>query len=111
MAGSMKALTNLVCAPHSANMYVPRPAEQQVYNFAAFNQALIPSALLVVGTLVWGMVPFSRFPGKDEPFCMNLVTGEELPIAGVTAANCPTTQPTIGDWTPPTIAFSRAAWW
>src|SRR5271157_1573502 len=41
--------------------------------------------------------------GFDEPFCYNLVTKSFVTVTGITAANVPITQPTVGDWTPPTM--------
>ena len=103
-AGAMSILSNLVPAPSTPNVYVPRPAEQKVYDFAAFSSPGIPTLLFLVGNFAWGMVPSARFTGKDEPFCVNLLTGNPVTISGVTSANCPATQATTGDWTPPTMA-------
>jgi len=48
------------------------------------------------------MVPSAN--GYDTPFIYNLNSQTSTIPAGVTSSNVPTTQPTNGDWTPPTMA-------
>jgi hypothetical protein len=57
-----------------------------------------------VGGTVYGMIGTDRNPGFDEPFAFDHDAGSFITISGVTADNVPTTQPTTGDWNPPTIA-------
>lgn len=102
--GAMAALTNLIPSPTTRNQFVPRPASIKAANFSGFNTPGQPVAQLVLGNLVWGMVPSARNPGFDEPFCYNILSGAFVAIAGVTSGNVPSTQPTSGDWTPPVIA-------
>ena len=59
------------------------------------------TALLIVGDLAYGMIGSGTFGGKDEPFLVNLKTGQHFPIQGTNAANLPASPPTSGDWTPP----------
>ncbi len=103
--GAMRSLSNLIPSPHTPGQLVPRPAAAQISAFAGFNTPTTVSALLVVGDFAWGFIGSSRFAGKDEPFCYDIVNGVFITLANVTAANCPTTQPTTGDWTPPTVAM------
>lgn len=41
----------------------------------------------------------------DQPFVYNLATNTFVTLTGVTSSNVPLTQPTTGDWTPPTMAL------
>ena len=102
-AGSMQILQDLIPNPSTAQQFVPRPAEVQFANFSGFNAAMQEEALLVIGKRVYGMVATSRYPGKSEPFCYDLVAQAFIPISNVTAANTPTSASPTGDWTPPTM--------
>lgn len=101
--GAMMALVNLVPSPTTDNVFVPRPAAQQIGNFSPFNNPGLVSAILVLGTRVYGMIGSDRFPGQDEPFCFDLITQAYIVVRGVTAANTPATQSPFGEWVPPTI--------
>lgn len=103
--GSMAVLTNLVPNPRTRSQFVPRPAAVQTSNFAGFNTPAGGEALVVIGHRAYGMIASSRFPGKSEPFCYDLVLGAFVAISGATAANCPTSLATTGDITPPTMAM------
>jgi hypothetical protein len=102
-AGAMRSLANLITAPSTPNVFVPRPAAVSAYNFANITDPGVPSAILIQGTRVYGMVPSDRFPGYDEPFCYDLFLQAAIPISGVTAANCPASISPNGDWVPPVI--------
>jgi hypothetical protein len=102
--GAMAQLANLIPAPSTKNVFVPRPAAVQLTNFSPFNTPKQPVLICPVGSLVFGMLPTARFAGNDEPFVYNLLTNSFITIAGVTAANTPTTQASTGDWTPPSAA-------
>ncbi len=108
-AGAMSVLQNLVPNPANADQWIPRPAGTQLSNFSGFTTPAGGTALLILGTKAWGMIASSRFAGKDEPFCYDLLAGAFIAIGNVTAANTPTTQPTTGDWTPPMIVSSTNA--
>lgn len=103
--GAALSLSNLIPNPDSAGQWVPRVASTQVTNFTGFTTPGLPTLLFIVGTTAYGFVPSGRFAGKDEPFVYDLVAGTFTTLVNVTAANCPTTQPTTGDWTPPTAAM------
>jgi hypothetical protein len=62
------------------------------------------TALASVGNMIYGMVASATFTGKDAPFVYNGVSGTFTAISGLSAGLLPTSQPTTGDWTPPTIA-------
>jgi len=124
--GSMRLLQNLVPSYGTSAVYTPRPAGVTVVNFGGYletesgllletesGQLLeteqyapqgVISALIVVGTRAYGWVQSTvSYPGKDQPFCYDLVAQRFITLAGVSAALLPTTQPTTGDWTPPVV--------
>ena len=101
--GAMSVLTNLIPAPDTPNAFVPRPASIQQTAFADFTTPAGVTALLSVGTRVYGMISTADFAGKDVPFCFDVPTSTFITITGQTSANLPTTQATTGDWTPPTM--------
>lgn len=99
--GAMSQVKNLVPATTTANVWVPRPAAVQLTDFSGFNTPGIPTALTVIGTRAYGMIPSADFTGKDEPFIWDLVNNVFVPITGQTVGNLPLTQSTSGDWQPP----------
>lgn len=103
--GAMTALANLIPNPASRNQFVPRPAATQISNFSGFTTPTQGEALLVIGARAYGMIASARYAGKSEPFCYDLLAGAFVAIGNVTAANCPTSQPTTGDWTPATMSM------
>lgn len=102
--GAMRQLANLIPAPHTRGIFIPRPASTSLTTFSSFTTPAQLEALLVVGSLAYGMIASARFAGKSEPFAYNLLTNTFLTISGVTSASLPATQPTAGDWTPPRMA-------
>jgi hypothetical protein len=96
-------LTNLIPANGTQNLWVPRPAATRLTDFTGFTTPGFVSALLIVGDVVYGMIATGRNVGKDEPFAYNILTGTFIAISGVTNANSPTSPPTSGTWTPPTM--------
>ena len=108
--GSMSALVNLVCAPHTLNCFVPRPAALKVGDMASkFTTPTNITALVIFGNVAYGWCSSASFPGKDAPFAYDLVAGSFLTIAGISSALLPNTVATTGDWTPPTVeVFSNA---
>jgi hypothetical protein len=104
--GSCQLLQNFVFDQSNPEIITARPGvtRKAIFSVAGFLNPAAISIQIVIGTLCYGMIGTSRFAGKDEPFVFNLVTGTFLPLTGVTNATTPQTQPTTGDWTPPTMA-------
>lgn len=96
--GSMQSLSNLVPAPFNASIFVPRPA---AVNVAMFSNVLGGTALLVVGSRVYGMIASTAVAGKDAPFCYDFSTSAAVTISGFNSGNLPDTQATTGAWQPP----------
>jgi hypothetical protein len=88
---------------------VPRPASTQLTNFTGFTTPARAKRLCVIGSRAYGMIASARFAGKSEPFCYDLAAGAFVAITGPTAANCPTSQATSGDWTPADDGDDRRA--
>lgn len=101
--GSMRVLQNLVPSYGTRGVYTPRPAGTTAINFASINPNGIVSALVVVGTRAYGWVSSSTYPGKDKPFCYDLVNQNFVTLAGVTSALLPLAQASTGDWVPPVV--------
>ena len=99
--GAMQFLQNLVPSASTAQVFVPRPAAVEVTDFTGFTTPAGGTALLVIGTRAYGMISSSAFPGRDQPFCYDIVNDVFVTISGQSSANLPTTQPTTGDWQPP----------
>lgn len=104
----MRALTNLVAAPTTAGLFIPRPAAISATTFPGFTNPGLVSAISVIGTRVYGMIASDRNIGFDEPFIYDLQAGAFVTISGVTSGNVPATQSPTGDWTPPVIAAITA---
>lgn len=102
--GAMQLLADLVPAPGTPGVYVPRSASLPVTSFAGFNTPGVISVSYVIGSRVYGMIASQRFPGHDEPFCYDVRGGAFVPISGVNVNNVPRTLLTSGDWTPPMIS-------
>lgn len=100
--GAMQQLVNLVPSPTTPSAWVPRPAGAEL---AAIGQT--GTALLIVGDIAYGFVGMTTGPyaGYDVPFAYDLATLAALPISGISVANLPTSQPTAGNWTPPTVTL------
>lgn len=102
--GACSALTNLVHDITTPNTWVPRPAVVAMTGgFPGFLQPQVVSVAKSVGTRIYGMIGTARNSGHDEPFCWNTAIGAFVTISGGTMANTPITQPTTGDWTPPSM--------
>lgn len=100
----MALLANLVPAPSTSGVFVPRPAATLLTAFGSFTAPGQGEALLSVGTRRFGMIASGRFSGKSEPFIYDVAAGSFVTVSGVTNANTPTSIATTGDWTPPTMA-------
>lgn len=103
--GAMASLKDLVPNPSTANQFIPRAASVSVYNFGAFTTPGNVTDLLVVGTRAYGFISTGRFAGHDEPFVYDMLVGGDVTVQNVTSANTPLTQPTTGDWVPPTASM------
>lgn len=103
--GAMAMLSNLVPAPHTDGIFVPRPASSQITDFTGFTTPAALSVLYVVGSRVYGMIASASHAGKDEPFCYDLAVPGFVTIGNVTSGNSPTSPSTSGSWTPPTMAM------
>lgn len=99
--GAMQQLSNLVPASSTTSLFVPRSAAILETSFSGFTTPAGITALLVVGTRVYGMISSAAFAGKDQPFCYDVAAAAFVTISGQTSANLPTTQATTGDWQPP----------
>jgi hypothetical protein len=99
--GAMQLLQNLVPSASTAQVFVPRPASVELTDFAGFTVPAGITALLVIGTRAYGMISSSQYPGRDQPFCYDIVAGAFVAISGQSSASLPSTQPTTGDWQPP----------
>lgn len=106
--GSMTQLANLIPASSTASIFVPRAAASNFYSFSDFTTPQQVTALLTIGTRVYGMVASADFPGHDVPFCYDFATSSDVPISGTTSANTPLTQTSSGDWQPPKLCAITA---
>jgi hypothetical protein len=100
-AGAMSSLQNLVRQPNSNGIFVPRPAFVALATIPDATGQL--TALKTLGNVAYGFAPSASSPGLDKPFMFNAAAGAFITISGMSASNLPTTQPTTGDWTPPSI--------
>lgn len=106
--GAMAQLQNLIPDPTTKALWQCRPASSSLTSFGGFNTPGFISILKVIGNFAYGMIATSRFAGKDEPFCYNLLTNAFVTISGVLNANTPSSPATTGAWTPPTMALIGA---
>ena len=99
--GSLSLCANLIPAQNNKKMMVARPAATLLASLPDFGGGPV-TCMVAVGNMIYGMYASAQFAGKDRPFAYNLVTGAFSTISGMTSANLPASQPTSGDWTPPT---------
>lgn len=102
-SGACAQITNLIPKPSTRNLWVCRPAQIDITEFAGFNNPGFISALKVIGNRAYGMIASNLNPGKDEPFCYEIDSGNFVSIAGVTNPNTPNSPATSGNWVPPII--------
>lgn len=103
--GAAFILQNLVHDITTPRIWGPRPAATPLTTgFAGFSSPGVVSVLFAAGTVVYGLVKSARNAGKDEPFAFDTVGLNFLTVGNITNPNTPTTQPTTGAWTPPTMA-------
>jgi hypothetical protein len=130
--GAMAALANLIPDPSTKNLWQARPAAIEKTNFIGalagpfspgfgpgFQQAqpqpIVPgpegaiSVFKIIGSIVFGMLKGDTT--YDFPFAYNLQTGQFIivngipttPLSSADQGKLPFTQPTTGDWTPPSM--------
>jgi hypothetical protein len=106
-AGAMAQLQNLIPDPTTANLWQCRPAQQQKTTLSGAwpGTNTFVSCLFIFGNRAYGMVATTDFAGQDAPFSYNLLTNAFDTITGVTALNLPSSPPTTGAWSPPTMAL------
>jgi hypothetical protein len=101
--GSCQILSNLVFDRNNRGAVVARPGVTTISSFPGFTLPTTISVMFTAGTLIYGLIGSARNPGFDEPFCFDTVANAFVTVSGITGANVPTTQATIGAWTPPTM--------
>ena len=105
-AGSMQSLQNLIPDPSSRDLWQCRPAAVPIVFLAlTFPGATFISAVLNVGTRIYGMVNQTTIPGRDVPFCYDVPTNTFIPITGTNANNTPASPLPNGVWVPPSMAL------
>ncbi len=104
--GAMAVLTNLVPAPSTASVFVPRAAAAKAIDFSTFDAgATFVSVQFPVGNLIYGMITSGTYSGKDRPFCYDTAAAAFIAISGVSAPVLPASVSSSGDWTPPRMAM------
>jgi len=106
--GTCLQLKNLIRDTRQEDSWVCRPAAVRLTQFQGFTTPGQISALTVINGIAYGMLATGRNAGKDEPFAFNIAGGVFLTVSNVLADNVPFTQPTTGNWTPPTMALVGA---
>ena len=101
--GACSALTNLIQDPSTPACLQCRPAAQILSLFPTFGNLGVVAQAFQVNNLIYGLIGSGRNPGHDEPFVFNMTTQAFLTVQGITQFNTPFTQPSTGDWTPPSI--------
>lgn len=96
-------LQNLMHDITTKGIWQPRPSVTTLTTFSSFSTPSVISAMLNVGTRVYGLVATAQNMGFDEPFCFDTATLGFVAVSGVTSSNVPATQATTGPWTPPTM--------
>lgn len=118
----MSSLVNLIPDPTTPNLWQCRPAATKrvdftrtggQFNASQFSTAFatgflqpigLISTYIIVGDFAFGLIATARNAGKDEPFCINLLTNQAVTVSGITNANTPLSPAATGAWTPPTMA-------
>ena len=78
-AGSMFRLQNCIPSPSTAQLWVPRPAAVQIYDFHDFLGPSNVEAEFTVGDIIYGFVATGLFPGLSQPFAYNFATNTNIP--------------------------------
>lgn len=102
--GACNALQNFVFDRVNRRGITCRPGVgTAITSFPTFTTPGVISVEKVVGDRVYGLISSGRNSGKDEPFCYSISGSTFVTVAGIQSSNVPTTQPTTGAWTPPTM--------
>lgn len=101
--GACQILSNTVFDRTNRGAIIPRPGVIISTVFPGFTNPGVVSVAYTSGTLIFGMIASNFNPGYDEPFCYDTVAQAMIVVSGVVTTNLPLTQPTTGDWTPPTM--------
>lgn len=106
-AGALAQASNLIPDPTTANLWQCRPAQQQKNTLSGAwpGTNTFVSVLIIYGNRAYGMVATTNFPGQDAPFSYNLLTNTFDAITGATALNLPSSPPSTGAWSPPTMSL------
>lgn len=102
--GACIALINLIFDQANPEIMVSRPGVTPITSFAGFITPGVVSVHTTIANRTYGLIASGRNAGKDEPFSYDHTTGTFDVVTGITNPNSPTTQPTTGAWTPPTMA-------
>ncbi len=104
--GASVSLANMVFDQSNPEILVPRPGCPAIVDFSTsgFLNPGVISVHVTIGNVTYGMIATSLNANKDEPFAYDNAAGAFIAVTGVLNANTPTTQPTSGAWTPPTMA-------
>jgi hypothetical protein len=101
--GACVVLQDLIPSPKTRNLWVCRPARIEITDFPGFVDPGFISALKVIGNRAYGMIASGLNPGKDQPFCYEIDSGNFIAISGITNPNSPASPSPSGDWTPPVM--------
>ena len=73
--GSMTALVNLIPDPSAKHLWQCRPAATLVNNLeTTLSAGSFVSVMMNIGTRIYGMIQSTAFPGRDQPFCYDVVS-------------------------------------
>ena len=101
-AGACARLVNLIPQPNARGVFVPRPAMTMLTALPDWGGGPV-AKMISIGNVFYGFCQSAQLAGYDRPFRYDPAANQFTAISGISAANLPTTQPTIGDWQPPTI--------
>lgn len=104
--GGLSSAVNLIFDPANPFTLACRPAAIKTSVFAGFSSPGAVSVAYVVGDICYGMVASSTTATYDQPFAYNLATNAFVTVSGTqNTTTLPLTQPTVGTWSPPTMAL------
>lgn len=110
--GGMTSLSNLIPDPSTLGCFICRPANTKIVDFSTWGAAPgtigTASVAYQVDNIIFGLVGITSgtFTGLDYPFAYNDTTSAFVAVTGITTANCPMSQATSGDWTPPQMTLT-----
>lgn len=105
--GAMAQLANLIPDPSTRGVYLCRAAsEELVWGAGAPPVGCKINSLIVIHHIAFFMAAGTgATAAHDIPYAYDVHNGVFIPIAGIAAANTPTTPAATGDWTPPTMCL------